>query len=249
MNLKSVFASRLRAELNHKKLKQKFLADALNVTESTVSGWLDPLKEVFPSFQHFREICQSLNVSADALLGLSEPILPSTRAELLDKVRSANKLMLGVHYAVVYDEVNRWREEDASTFFRVNQSLASKGVMVKRVFILRKNGMENPRTRKFDVEARQIIEEQAKTLTSVFVVWEHDALNANSDLLCDFVLLDEDTLFIDRHPGYTLLTWIPDKTHSLPMIQQYLKIFDQLVTIGIDVSKSLKHTSQAIWWK
>ena len=64
-----IFHERLKEILAQKKVSQRGLAKKLNVTQQTVNGWAN--KDI-PTLERLKEICETLDVSADFLLGLDK---------------------------------------------------------------------------------------------------------------------------------------------------------------------------------
>ena len=65
-----IFAVRLKEQRLEKGLKQKQLADAVNTTDDSIYSWEKGRSQ--PSIEQIRQLCKTLNVSADYLLGLED---------------------------------------------------------------------------------------------------------------------------------------------------------------------------------
>ena len=65
-----IFAVRLKEQRLEKGLKQKQLADAVNTTDDSIYSWEKGRSQ--PSVEQIRQLCKTLNVSADYLLGLED---------------------------------------------------------------------------------------------------------------------------------------------------------------------------------
>ncbi|PJF22686.1 MAG: hypothetical protein CUN56_04785, partial [Phototrophicales bacterium] len=247
LDLKKVFSSRVRKALGDRSMN--WLAFETGLSVKTISFYLNEERPDLPKANNLRALCEALNVSADHLLGLPQPIIPSSRAEILDSVHRVKSSMLATHYALIPEEVHRWKQGDAVQYYDANCRLVAQGKTVERVFILRRYAFFDPKTGRFDEQSLHILSEQAQNLTQVIVVWEevvkqhqnndewllHSQLQIyDSNLLIDIILIDEDLLFINRNPGFTLTTWIPDKTTCATRVENHLNKFKALKSIGID---------------
>lgn len=255
MDLKKVFSLRVRKALGTR--SQNWLADEIGVSAKSLSFYLNEERSDLPKAEVLRALCEALDVSADYLLGLPQPIIPSSRIEMLYHVQKATTSMYGIHYAVSPEDVHRWTEGDMNDFFEANQRLVATNRTVERIFLLRKYAFLDPQTKRFDENSKQIINLQGKYLSAVYVVWEEEAKKwqaneemhskvafdpSNSNILVNFVVVDEDILFLNRRSGYTVLTWVPDITRCALRIDDHLTKYNILKSLAKDVTKD------AAWW-
>lgn len=72
--LKTIQA-KLRKAIQQSNLKQKEIAQAVGISEKTISAYMK--KDIFPSLDTFGRICTCLGIKADEILGISknEPTL------------------------------------------------------------------------------------------------------------------------------------------------------------------------------
>ena len=72
---KYMFGRRLRRILDQKEITQTQLADAIGCGRKSISGWMNGDNK--PGYEYIRSMAQTLDVSADYLLGLyEEPLAP-----------------------------------------------------------------------------------------------------------------------------------------------------------------------------
>lgn len=73
----SIFSSRLREAMEYRGTTQKWLADAAQTTEATISRYTNDKSEP-PAIAILKDVAKALGVSSDFLLGLTNTPLPLT---------------------------------------------------------------------------------------------------------------------------------------------------------------------------
>lgn len=78
-DVKTIFGKRLKQALIEKDVQQKTLADALNVSDKTMSSYIHG--NANPTLKGLAKIAKRLNISADFLLGLSNELKPLDKTD------------------------------------------------------------------------------------------------------------------------------------------------------------------------
>lgn len=71
--------TRLRKAIQQSRFKQKEIAQAIGISEKTISAYMK--KNIFPSLDTFGRICIFLDVTADEILGICKNETTSARTD------------------------------------------------------------------------------------------------------------------------------------------------------------------------
>ena len=88
----SVFATRLRKEMDEQNKTQKEVADVLGITRQAISQYLDGA--VQPNAEKLYKLAKYLRVSADWLIGLSEVSTPNTTIRAVHDLTGLSELSI-----------------------------------------------------------------------------------------------------------------------------------------------------------
>lgn len=65
-----LFAQNLRGIIGRREISQKELADMLNISQQTVSRWIQGINA--PSLERFVQLCNTLDINAEDLIGSND---------------------------------------------------------------------------------------------------------------------------------------------------------------------------------